>query len=276
MFHADLVVGADDGALEEAPHAFDAVGVHVADDPFLCRMVDGLMARVMVREPQVTAQLVGVEGFGLVFGDGLHEGMKGFFLDVGDVTEFDVAATLQGASDVDTLRTLREAHGLVPVPAMPLVRRQHRLVQFDDAKEGRSAVGGLHGFPDAVAEIPCRLVRGADGALHLIRAHGLLAFDHEVGGSEPLPERELGVVEECPRGDGETETAGVAIVLVAAADRRDGLARALGASDAIGPAELFEVVPANLFGPEAMDDIHETGGFGSIQCLELSGVGLTN
>ena len=54
---AHLVEGADDGALEQRPDALDAVGVHVADDPFLGGVVDGLVARVVVADPEVALEV---------------------------------------------------------------------------------------------------------------------------------------------------------------------------------------------------------------------------
>ena len=42
--HAQLVIGADDGTLEQAPRGLDAVGGHVTPNPFLLGVIDGLMA----------------------------------------------------------------------------------------------------------------------------------------------------------------------------------------------------------------------------------------
>ncbi len=43
MFRTDLMERSDDRPLEQAPHALNAVGVDIADNPFLSGVVDGLM-----------------------------------------------------------------------------------------------------------------------------------------------------------------------------------------------------------------------------------------
>ena len=48
----------DDRPLEQGPDTFDAVGVHVADYPFLFGVVDGLVPRVGVGDAQIGLQLV--------------------------------------------------------------------------------------------------------------------------------------------------------------------------------------------------------------------------
>ena len=56
---ADLVERSDDRALEEAPDAFNAVGVDVAQDPFLFGVPDGLMAGVVVSDSEVGLECTG-------------------------------------------------------------------------------------------------------------------------------------------------------------------------------------------------------------------------
>ena len=65
---AHLVKRAYNGPFEQRPHAFDVVGVNVADHPFLFGVVDGFVARVIVRNAKVGLEIVGVDRFGLVLG----------------------------------------------------------------------------------------------------------------------------------------------------------------------------------------------------------------
>ena len=54
-----------------------------------------------------------------------------------------------------------------------------------------TALGRLHGFPDAVAKEPSRLIRHAKHPLELERAHALLGCAHEMHSKQPLGERNL-------------------------------------------------------------------------------------
>ncbi len=61
VLDAHPVEGADDGPLEQAPHAFDTVGVDLADNPLVIGMLDGFMAGVVVLDPGIGLQLIGVD-----------------------------------------------------------------------------------------------------------------------------------------------------------------------------------------------------------------------
>ena len=50
MLHAQVVVRTDNGAPEQAPDALSGVAVHVAAHPFLLRVIDRLVARVLVAD----------------------------------------------------------------------------------------------------------------------------------------------------------------------------------------------------------------------------------
>ena len=68
MLHADLVEGTHDGTLEQAPHAFDAVRVDIAHDPFVEVVLHGVMLDAhTVPEATVGRKLVGVDGEGFIW-----------------------------------------------------------------------------------------------------------------------------------------------------------------------------------------------------------------
>ena len=89
---AHLVEAADDGALEEAPDTFDAVGVYVSDCPFLGAVANRFVARVVVTDPDVALEVVGVDRFGFVSDGALDKVMQGVLADVGDALDADAAA----------------------------------------------------------------------------------------------------------------------------------------------------------------------------------------
>ena len=60
-----------------------------------------------------------------------------------------------------------------------------------------------HCRPDPMAQIPRRLVADSEGPLDLVGAHALAGFAEQVDGSEPLNERQMGIVEDAVCRDGE-------------------------------------------------------------------------
>src|SRR5256885_1217583 len=70
MFHADLMIRSDHRTLEQAPGAFNGIGVNVTPHPFIGAMVDRRMADAMAQIPsravsnlQSPSQLVCADAF---------------------------------------------------------------------------------------------------------------------------------------------------------------------------------------------------------------------
>lgn len=61
MFGGELVVGADQGSLEEREHALDAVCVNVRPHPLIGSVLNGFVAALVVADSPVTAVLVRVD-----------------------------------------------------------------------------------------------------------------------------------------------------------------------------------------------------------------------
>ena len=254
MLHADLVEGTHDGTLEQAPHAFDAVRVDIAHDPFVEVVLHGVMLDAhTVPEATVGRKLVGVDGEGFIGDGALDEVVQGGPFRVRDALQADAPVTLHGTHD-DGLVGRRVGSSALA----SLATTDKRLVHFDDPEQRRSLEAvGSHGLTDAVTEVPSGLVGDSEGALHLVRADPLLRLDHQVHGHEPLPQRKLGVVEDRPRGHREAVAASVAIELVPSGDLGYGHVTATRAGDTRRPAQLFEVFPAGLFGSEAIHQRHQ-------------------
>ena len=66
MLHADLVKRADERPLKQAPHILDAVGVDIAAYPFVVAVVDRLVPGIVVRDADVGAEGIGVDGLGFI------------------------------------------------------------------------------------------------------------------------------------------------------------------------------------------------------------------
>ena len=197
MLDADMMERPDDGALEEAPHTLNPISVHVTDYPFLNGVVNGLVARVVVRDTEIGFQLVGVDGLGLVLDGAGDEAVERLLLHVGDALKPDFPVTLDSASDDGFV-------ALVP-PALALLLSAHiGLVHLDHTNQRGTAERVVsHGFTNAVAKMPRRAVGGPESALKLVGGHALLGLAHEVNGGEPLSKRQVGIVHDSPGGYGE-------------------------------------------------------------------------
>ena len=79
---ADLVEHTDDGALEQAPDAFDAIRAHVSDDPLFGRVPGNAVLCVGVSDAQVGEQFIGVDRFGPVLDMAVDEGVQGGLAEV--------------------------------------------------------------------------------------------------------------------------------------------------------------------------------------------------
>ncbi len=70
---AQMVVAADDRALEQAPDAFHAVSMHVTAYPYFSPMVDGFMDYVLVGKVAVGRPLVSIDCHALIGSDGVTD-----------------------------------------------------------------------------------------------------------------------------------------------------------------------------------------------------------
>ncbi len=276
MLHADFVERADEGPLEQAPHVLDPVGVDVAAHPLVGAVVDALMSGVVVRDSHIGAERIGVDGFGFILDVFLDELVQGVLPHVGNALEPHLAVPLQGASNPDPFVGWDATAPTLPVDRIPTRAPDHGFVHFDNAKQDRLEVVRPHRLADTVAEVPGGLVRDPERPLDLVGRSALLALKHQVDGREPLPERELRVVEDSPRGDGESVVAGEAMVLVAGRDFGHVADPTPGAAHPVRPAQVFQVVPADFLGVEAVDDVDQAGGLGPVELLVFADVGLVH
>ena len=186
------MVGTHNRPFQEAPDVLYGVGVHVATDPFFDVVVDGLMGRIFVGNPEVGGPRISHNASGLGVSMVTDEAVKGLASHVADYHHASVPATL----DSTCHDGLAAPH---PFPAM-LLATYPGLVHFDGAGEP-GGVGLAHSGPDPVAEIPGCLISDAQLALDLVRRHAFLGFDNGVGCQKPFPQRQMRVMEDGPRGD---------------------------------------------------------------------------
>ena len=186
---ADLVEGPDNGALEQRPDALDTIGVNIADHPFVCGVVHCFVARVAVGDAQLGLQLVCVNGFGVVAQVFLDESVQRLAFYIGNPGQADLPAPLESPGHPCLAFAASGPHVF-------LLTSNQGFVNFDNSEQRRTIQRIVaHRFPDAVAQIPCRLVRtDPERALHLAGRDSLSGFEPEIDSDEPLAKRQVRIV----------------------------------------------------------------------------------
>ena len=249
MLHADLVVSADDAALQEAPNALDPVSVNVAAHPFLCAVVHALVPRVFIGNSEVSGKLIRIDRFrvwrGVVRDELVERGLGSVLNDL----QPNLAVPLQG-SDGDGLAPF------VAVAHAASLSADIGLIHFHDTPQ-KLRIGFPHGRTDAMAQVPRGLIGDVQGAFDLQGANSFLAFGHQVNRNEPLNERKVGVVKDRAGRGRKLIAAGVALVLIALREYGDAFASAARAIHTFRPAKLSQANAALFFGAEKLNELHQ-------------------
>ena len=273
----DVVVRPDDGALEQRPHALDGVGVHVSPDVLLAPVIHGLVHRVLVRHHGgIRGEFVRVNG-GYAVGHRVRKERP----DGRDVAAVgDAEAHLPAPLD-------RPEHRGLAVPRHPATGQETRdwvavglrvallapvprLVHLHDGRREREVMELPHRAPDAVREEPRRLVGHAEHPLQLVRAHALLGLRDDVGGEQPLGQRQLGVLKHRPGAYREVHRAVEAAERVAPGHAIHAERAALGARHAIRPAHALQEVACCILGAVGADQGREVESLGSHRRLHAA------
>ena len=111
-----------------------------------------------------------------------------------------------------------------------------------------------------MAEVPGRLVGDAESPLDLVRAHALPGLAEQVDAQKPLPQRQMGVVEDRPCRHRELVPASIAVELVPLRNL-GGLPRATaGACRPLRPAKGLKVLAALFLAAKLLNQSTEING----------------
>src|SRR5437870_123280 len=152
MFHAHLMIGSDNTALEKRPHAFHAIRVNVPAYPFFGAMVYALVLRIFVLDSDVSLILIRHNALGFVSNHFLDKAVKDFlcrFLSTLD-SQVNVSAALNG-SEYHRLVSDISASDVTALPA------DIRFIHFHGPLE-HFWTHFLDSLADAMAEIPRCLI----------------------------------------------------------------------------------------------------------------------
>ncbi len=245
IFGADLVETANDPALEDAPEAFNRVRVYRTDHVLFGVVIDRLVLRVTEMQPVVSAAFIGREQADAVANCLAHERFRIGAVHAAENAGDHVALAADRAND---RRLTNRAAANTAISAVFILgfAADVGLINLNDAAKLGCRFDQRRA--DFVAHAVGRLVRAeAHLSLDLKRANPLLAGQQQVDDLEPLPQRLVGILENGP-GDQREPIAirGAPLTLPVPSAGLQFIDRgiaAAGASDAIGPAAGFEVMP---------------------------------
>ena len=255
VFPAHLVEGSDNGTLEQAPDALDAVGMNITYNPLLRGMADGPVYRVVILNPHVGLEFIGVNGLSLILDGSTNEIVKGPPPDIRDALDSDLSAVPLDGSGDPGFSFLTSRSDIAPLSAY------HCFIHFHDTEEGGSNKGIVaHRLSDAVTQIPSRSVSHSKSPVKLVGRDTFLGFAHKVNCQEPLSKGKVGIMHDSSRSDREFIPAILAPPLMLSSFGHPQTS-APGASYPIGPPQFFQGVGTGFIAAETInngDQIHES------------------
>jgi hypothetical protein len=259
IFFADLVIAADNRPLEDRPEAFNGLSVHRTDNVLLGAVHDRLV-RIFAKA-LVGNLFVRCEQADLGRNRFAHEFLQIDRRQSAEHAGNDAALALDRADDGGLKVLPMFAAGALLGPVLiDAFAADESFVHLDDAHQLAKFLV-LQRRTDAVADIPSRLV-GAEPhvALYLHGADALLSAKHQVDDLEPVPQIDLGILENRP--DKVREAISATLTAIRAFPLKfHGLKRinvrraAARAMDALRPAVCDQVVVASLLVREKLVEL---------------------
>lgn len=199
---ADLVIAADDAALEDTPKTFNRIRVDRAN--YVLPSGVPHPAMLIFIEPIVNAAFVGCQQTNFVGNDFAHKSIRIFFADGPKDAGYDIALALHRANDLGlSARSVFTALTALTDVFVAVFAANPRLVDFDNAAELIHVLFDERGA-DAMTHIPSRLERTeAHIAPELAGAHSLFASEHQVSDLVPIPQGLVRVFKDCASDMGE-------------------------------------------------------------------------
>lgn len=258
MFGADFVPRSYDAALQQRESRLRCVCVNVAIDVYLVLVLDSFVFRAMYasfdHRLRVCSPFVGHDDIDIgahVFLDVLCERAG---LNIARMEESQIAAALADANDNFLVVVLAS------MPTTSVLPAYKGFVHFDGTVK-HGLIYFFHGSTDAMAQVPSCLV-GAfvlppDRTLQLTGAHAFLGLTEQQDGHEPEWQRQMGVVEDGSRSDGELITAFAACELFAGINPPHVPIFAAGTLNTFGPTEFSKNFSAVFIGRKRMIQLRE-------------------
>lgn len=211
IFAADLVIGADNATLEDAPEAFNRVGMDRADNVVAAALADDPVRQIATKQP-IARMLIGAEQANLVRNSLMHKAVQSCGIRVVDNPQHHVSLAADSA-DHRRFTGANAARSAVALVLM-LVRRFAAHIGFVNLDNAAKLIEILFDQrrANAMAHIPSGLVRAeTEMTVDLPRAHALFAGEHQVNDLKPHAQVNVRILENGPCDIGEPIPASAAI-----------------------------------------------------------------
>jgi hypothetical protein len=207
VLFADVVIGADNPALEQRPEAFDVVGMDFAANVLILRMLDGF-----VRQPARRLQIVittmivcRYEAHAVAYSLA-DESVQSFRVRVLYYLANHVAFPADGSDDayLTGADPASDVRFLVPMSIL-ILPADESFIDFDNTHKLLEIVIA-HTSTEPMADVPCGMQRrtlAEEHATKLTRRNAFFALQHGVENLEPRYERNVRILEDCSDGYGE-------------------------------------------------------------------------
>ena len=190
---ADVVIGADDSAFEQAPKRFQIVRMDLATHIFMRLVIDMLM-RECLMELLIASRFIGrnkadIGRYGLA-----HKLRHGFGRSIFDDLANHVTFAADRADNCGLARRTAPLHLFVEV-AIAVQAANIGFINFNLAHQLREILV-LHRSADALKHIPSRpIISAADLPMDLQSADALLTLPHQIDDLKPRGQRIVGILE---------------------------------------------------------------------------------
>jgi hypothetical protein len=203
---ADVMVGSDHAALEQAPEVFQVISVNFAAYIFTLTMCHKFVLIALSVQVAIPFVFIGRDQINLIAHGLADESVQGSSVCIFDDLANHVALAANRADYTDLPGMGRAAPAvlltLFPVSIF-LFAAKKRLVNLDDPHQ-LLELRVFHCGAQPMAHVPSRLVRPApDLALNLESANALLGIEHLPEHFKPDLQREFGVLTDRPASDAE-------------------------------------------------------------------------
>jgi hypothetical protein len=236
MFRTDFMPRSHDTALEKRKGTFYGVRVNVPHNVDPATMVDRLVSCSRDIGP-FNGERIGCEVIGHnyvnIFADMLSD-------EIGQGSRFNVFGFEHSQFTIALPDANYDLFGSVSASVSLPSRSPSADVSFiylDNAVEF-AFISLQHGRSDAMTEVPRRFIAHADSSLNLASRHSLLSLAQEKSSQEPLPQRQMGIMEDRSRGCAKLVVAAITVKL-SAVRNWCGFRLAAWALRTIGPTQLF-------------------------------------
>ena len=186
MLRRDFMPCPNNAALEKREGRFHGVCMHVTMSVF-AGMVDGLVEVLLhfVERVRVDLGFIGHNDFDVAADIRVDDIPHSLGLRVLGTDQPQVSVALSDADYYSLVRLWTPSPGLAANVGFIYLDRAAKLFRryFQ------------HGSANPMCKVPCRLVGHFQHALELVRGHALAGFSNQIGRKEPLPEREVRIME---------------------------------------------------------------------------------